>query len=376
MARILVISFSDHGRDPRVDRQIRALSPHHQLVTAGFGPGLVERECFVDLTMASSTPAARSNQTAGLQRIVSRRFEAAYWGNRLVRSSLSRLDEVRPDAVVANDIQTLPLALRVAHGAPVLFDAHEYYPDHFAQVRWWRLIMAPYLSYLCRTYMPLAGAATTVSPGLATLYADQVGVQPAVIINAPPRADLKPTPVGRPVRLLHHGLADRRRRLDRMIEAVRLLDDRFVLHLMLMGSEKEIGRLRAVAGADSRIRFLSPVPMPEIPRVANDHDVGVFLLEPRTPNQRHVLPNKLFEYIQARLGVAIGPSPDMAAVVRDWDCGVVADDFSPAALAASLGALDSGEIARLKRRSDAAADELCAERAERRLVDLVDGLLS
>ena len=83
MTRILVISFSDHARDPRVDRQIMALSPHHQLVTAGFGPGPVESECFVDLTAASSTPAARSNQTAGLQRIVSRRFEAAYWGNRL-----------------------------------------------------------------------------------------------------------------------------------------------------------------------------------------------------------------------------------------------------------------------------------------------------
>ena len=164
------------------------------------------------------------------------------------------------------------------------------------------------------------------------------------------------------MRLLHHGLADRRRRLERMIEAVRLLDDRFVLHLMLMGSNRDIGRLRAAAGADSRIRFLPPVPMRDIPRVANDHDIGLFLLEPRTPNQRHVLPNKLFEFIQARLAVAIGPSPDMAAVVREWDCGVVADDFTPAALAATLGSLDAAKITRMKQRSHAAADELCAER--------------
>ena len=376
MPRILVISFSDHSRDPRVDRQISALSAQHQLVTAGFGAGSAQTERFIDLRIAPSSPAARANQAAGLQRITRRRFEEAYWGNRLVRATLARLDDVKPDLVLANDIQTLPAALRVARGAPVLFDAHEYYPEHFAQLRWWRLVMAPYLDYLCRTYMPQAGATTTVSPGLAALYAGRVGVEPTVIVNAPPRADLQPSPAGRPVRLLHHGLADRRRRLERMVEAVRLLDDRFVLHLMLMGSNRDIARLRAAAGADSRIRFLPPVPMRDIPRVANDHDIGLFLLEPRTPNQRHVLPNKLFEFIQARLAVAIGPSPDMAAVVREWDCGVVADDFTPAALAATLGSLDAAKITRMKQRSHAAADELCAERTQQRLLDLVGGLLS
>ena len=50
---------------------------------------------------------------------------------------------------------------------------------------------------------------------------------------------------------------------------------------------------------------------------ANQYDVGVFLLPASFPNQVHVLPNKLFDYIQARLAVAIGPSHEMAEVVRD-----------------------------------------------------------
>jgi hypothetical protein len=161
-----------------------------------------------------------------------------------------------------------------------------------------------------------------------------------------------------------------------MIEAMRLLDDGFVLNLMLMGSDRAISRLKSAARGDSRIRFLPPVPMQDIPRVANAHDVGLFLLEPRTPNQRHVLPNKLFEFIQARLAIVIGPSPDMAAVVREWGCGAVTGDFTPAALAATLDSLDADDIARMKRRSHAAADELCAEKNEQRLLDLVGGLLS
>jgi glycosyltransferase involved in cell wall biosynthesis len=376
MARVLVLSFSDHARDPRVSRQLAALSDRHQVVAAGLGAPRLPGVSFVDLRPSASATAARANQAAGLQRILSRRFDVAYWGNRLVRTSLDRLRGVDADAVVANDIQTLPLGLRAGGGARVLFDAHEYYPEHFAQVRWWRLVMAPYLGYLCRKYMPMAAATTTVSPGLARLYRDRVGVEPEVILNAPPRADLTPSPVERPVRLLHHGLADRQRRLDRTIEAVRQLDGRFVLDLILMGEARELARLRAAARGDARIRFLDPVPMPEIPRVANRYDVGVFLLEPRTPNQLHVLPNKLFEFIQARLAVVIGPSPEMAAVVNAWGCGIVTRDFSPAALAAALRSLDGHDIARMKERSHAAASELCAERSEKRLLELVEGLLA
>jgi glycosyltransferase involved in cell wall biosynthesis len=376
MARVLVLSFSDHARDPRVDRQITALSRRHEVVSAGLGAGAAPVERFVDLRLRSSPAAERANQAAGLQRILSRRFEAAYWGNRLVRASAERVSNVRPDVVVAHDIHTLPLALRAAAGAPVLFDAHEYYPEHFVQVRWWRLVMAPYMTYLCRRYMPMAAAAITVSPGLAKLYLSRLGSEPEVIMNAPARSDLRPTAVDRPVRLLHHGSADPRRRPERMIEAVRLLDDRFVLDLMLIGTGRAVGRLHAAARGDSRIRFLEPVPMREIPRVTNSYDVGLFLLEPRTPNQLHVLPNKLFEFIQARLAVAIGPSPDMAAVVREWECGVVADDFTPAAFAAALASLDPEDIVRMKRRSHIAADELCAERSEQRLLGLIDGLLT
>jgi glycosyltransferase involved in cell wall biosynthesis len=375
MARVLVLSFSDHARDPRVNRQVAALSSRHEVVAAGLGAAPLRGVRFVDLRPPPSTRAARANQAAGLQRILSRRFETAYWGNRLVRTSLERLSGVQPDAVVANDIQTLPLGLRAAGRARVLFDAHEYYPEHFVQVGWWRLVMAPYLAYLCRRYMPLAATTTTVSPGLAKLYRDRLGVEPEVIVNAPPRADLAPSPVDRPIRLLHHGLADSRRRLDRTIEAVRQLDGRFVLDLILMGRGGELARLRAGAEGDPRIRFLEPVPLREIPRVANAYDVGVFMLEPRTPNQLHVLPNKLFEFIQARLAVAIGPSPDMAAVVNDWGCGVVAQEFSPGALAAALGSLDAESIARMKQRSHAAAEELCAERIQQRFMELVEGLL-
>ena len=73
--------------------------------------------------------------------------------------------------------------------------------------------------------------------------------------------------------------------------------------------------------------------------------------------------------------MAIGPSPAMAQVVEEWGCGVVADDFSPEALAAVLSELDPGRIGELKTHSHAAADVLCAERNAERLVEVVEGAL-
>jgi hypothetical protein len=87
----------------------------------------------------------------------------------------------------------------------------------------------------------------------------------------------------------------------------------------------------------------------------------VFLLPARFPNQVHVLPNKLFDYIQARLAVAIGPSHEMAEVVRRWDCGVISDDFRPDSLAEALSKLTLAEVRRMKANADVAAGALNAE---------------
>jgi glycosyltransferase involved in cell wall biosynthesis len=376
MAHVLILVFTDPARDPRVDRQIAALSQRHRVTVAGAGSSSRhEGVRHIDLTPPDAPAAARMNQAAGLARILARASERAYFGNRLVRHATALLDDVRPDLVLSNDIETLPLAFRVAHGAPVVFDAHEYYPGGYAHVAWWRVVMAPHIRELCRRWMPQAAATMTVSPGIAERYRAEFGVDPVVVTNAPPRAELEPSPVELPIRLVHHGAADRPRRIDRMIELMRDLDDRFTLDLMLVDMGGEVRRLRKLAAGDPRISFPDTVPMPDIVRTINRYDVGVYLLDSVVFNQREALPNKLFEFIQARLAVAIGPSPAMARVVREWGCGVVAGDFSPEALAAALSDLDPGRIAELKARSHAAADALSAERNAERLVEVVEGAL-
>ena len=116
--------------------------------------------------------------------------------------------------------------------------------------------------------------------------------------------------------------------------------------------------------------------MQRIPEETRDYEIGLFLLEPTNFNYRHALPNKFFEFVQARLVVAIGPSPEMSKLVRTFDCGIIADDFTPVALARALSIQTPDTINRFKHNVHAAAGMLCWEHEGEKLRELVRGTLA
>src|SRR5947209_19087083 len=111
MTRVLVISFTDLASDPRVDRQIRALSTRHEIVAAGLRPPTHAVNEFIEIPGAKRTTVGK---TLGLVRLLTRRYENVYWTHPAHVAALNRLRQVQADAVVANDLDALPIALRLA----------------------------------------------------------------------------------------------------------------------------------------------------------------------------------------------------------------------------------------------------------------------
>lgn len=372
MATVVVISLSDLGTDPRVDRQIDFLRREHRVIAAGFGPPAYGDLEFVDV----GPPGAGGSLGRGFARALRalRFHRTAYWLDPDHRRWREQLGSVEADTIVVNDAIVLPLAFSLAAGKPVVFDAHEYAPVEWETSRAWRLLVRPQVRWACRTHLPRVGGMTAVSPEIAARYERESGVPATVVTNAPRYEQLGPGPVGETIRLVHFGWPDPMRRLGDTIEAMRGLDGDYSLDLLLITPESlrdELRRLQRLAADDPRIRFLDPMPMRELPRFANRYDIGVHMLPPATFNQRFALPNKFFEYIQARIAPAIGPSPEMARVVREWDCGIVADDYTPEALAAAIAGTTRERLEELKRNADRAARELCAERNREVVLDVV-----
>jgi len=109
---------------------------------------------------------------------------------------------------VVHDLRLLPVALAIRRRGRVLFDAREYYPRHYEDVWWWRLLYQQFNRDLCRRYLPRVDHLVTVSAGLADEYSREFGVACAVLPSMPAPVACDPRPVDPAhIRLVHHGLA-------------------------------------------------------------------------------------------------------------------------------------------------------------------------
>ena len=320
-----------------------------------------------------------SNQFRRAARLLVQNFEQEIWDASLnaARESLT----AKPfNFVFCEDLTLLPLAVALsdepqnAGRAKIVMDAREFYPRQFEHKVVWRTFLGPFNDYLCRTYLPRCDHVFTVSPGLQDAFREQYGVSCQLLPSCAPWHDISPRPTGPRVRIIHHGSGASGRKLEVMIETVKRLDERFSLDLMLVPSDVGYFRkLKNLTDTTPRIRIIPPVPMPNIVEFISQYDIGLCILEPTTFKLWHCLPNKFFEFLQARLAIAIGPSPDMAHIVKSHGLGIVADDFTPEAMAMRLNALTTAEIDVFKASSHAAAKTLCWERNEELIAAVLGG---
>ncbi|GAA1485861.1 glycosyltransferase [Brachybacterium fresconis] len=358
MTSLLIASFSTLTRDPRVQRQIDLLAAEFEVTTVGFGTSPHPEVTHIEL------PEGTRAWPSSKQYLLSGRYRRAYWDMSAVRAAREALaDRVgTTDIVLANDVNTLPLALWLAPRLGVHADLHEYAPREKEHVRSWRWFVAPYQRWICRTCLPEVASITTVSPGLADEYAARFGVDVQVVTNASAYEDRAPRPTGQTIRLLHTGVARANRRLESMIDALRGAPATLTLDLMLVPSEPGyIEALRERASDLPAVTFRDPVAYTELVDAVAEYDVSIVVFPATTFNLEHSLPNKLFEAVQARTAVLVGPSPDMAELVREHGLGRVLDGADAASLRAALETMTPADVDRFKHAADAAATELSAE---------------
>ncbi len=249
------------------------------------------------------------------------------------QSLKEQINTERFDLMLANDIESLPLAFFLKQPATkIVFDAHEYAPRHFEDRRYWRIFFQGFNIHFCKKFIPKVDRMFTVCDGLAEEYERNFGVLPQVMTNAAAYYDWEPTLVDEHrIRLIHHGIATLSRRIENMIEMMQYTDERFTLDLMLKvtstASRKTkdyLQHLRSLADATTNVRVIPPVPSQEVVSFIHRYDMGIFILEPVNFNYTHALPNKLFDFVQARLGIGISPSIEMKKIVEKYQLGVVA----------------------------------------------------
>lgn len=370
--RLLIISFSDISSDARVLKQVRYFADRYDVVTYGYGP-----------SPDAGVEHVRLDDSRGMRRwsridLILRRFRHIYWHQPAIRQAREDLEPLgRFDVILANDIDTVGLALELDPLYGVHADIHEYAPRQNEELVVWRWFVAPYVRWMCRTFLRRASSMTTVGLGIVREYERVYGVRSEVVTNAAPYADLPPRPVDLPIRLVHSGASIRNRRLEVLIDAVAATTTSVTLDLYLMGNDPDyVEQLRARSAGSDRTRFPDPVPYHQLIARLNEYDIGIHVIAPTNFNNRWALPNKFFDYVQARLGVIIGPSAEMRRLLDEYRLGAVTDDFDALALTRVLDSLTRDQVSEWKSAAAAAARALSSEAQVEVWAVAVDKLLS
>lgn len=380
--RILFIVFSNLRHDARVMRHINFLKENYTLTTV-----CLDAEPANDYTIIK-TPSLKLSLFKKAMAAVLLLLRAHSWAYKIlypynyVKEALARQSF---DLIIANDVETLELSFALAGGkTPVLFDAHEYAPRHFENVLTWRIFFQAFNIHMCKKYIPKLSGMITVGQKIAEEYQKHFGTLPLVITNAPGQQDhFQVNPTQETIKLVHHGIVNASRGIELMIDMMKLLPEHFTLDLILMTpptasdqTKQYLESLKQSASFTNRIKFVPPVKSVEILPLINHYDLGIIIIPPINFNYANCLPNKFFDSIQARIALAIGPTPEMADMVHQYGIGIVSKEFSAQSLADELMKLSSDDINTFKKNTAIAAAEQNAEQNTIKYLALVKNILS
>jgi glycosyltransferase involved in cell wall biosynthesis len=256
------------------------------------------------------------------------------------RQALGAVRALRPALLHCNDHNTMwtGVLAKLAWGTPLVYDAHELWPDRNGRWEW-----RPGLLAAEALFVRMADAVVTASPGYAQEMSRRYRVaDPVVVLNVP---DAAPPPGAPPARdgdpaLVYIGGLLPGRGLEIAIRSLAFAPD---ATLDLIGPvhadyATALAHIAVDAKVEERVRIIPPVAPDEVVERLTGYDAGLSLIEPICRSYELTMPNKVFEYLAAGVPVLASDMPTQAAFVRDHPAGVVTR-LNPHAVAASATAI-------------------------------------
>jgi starch synthase len=321
---------------------------------------------------------------------IGRVIESAQYGVRdvageITTSQRSPLRSLGPyGLVIAHDIPVLPLAaeLRTAWNATLICDVHEVFPEQTLWIKsepgrsYWRAIE--------RRGFPSCDALMAVNDGVAAYVRERAPDRPVVTVqNTVPfvtREQLSPIDVhalygipGDRKVMVWAGSLRPETNLTTVIRGFLSAGlEGWALAILGDGPlRRELEEFVARANAGNAVFVGRRVAQGDLIRVLASAQIGVLSYQAESLNLEVATPNKLYEYIQARLPIATSPLRQVARVVTQFKNGQLVDFSTAESAAMGLRQFASEYPAISADALEAAATELSWERDADRMLSLV-----
>lgn len=362
LRRILIISDSDSNYSSIEFHQIKWLLESYDVDV--LSPGI--NKLFLNhvnyITYSEGSFFERNSRKLLL---LLRRYEQ-YTFNKTIKKAIKTLVENHYDIIITHHIRLLPFAFEISRTAKIILHAHEYYMQYNSDQVIWKLLIKDYWDWLASEYINRCDSIITVNESIKRFYAESFGGDVHYLHNLVSYEEIDSSEV-RPdrIKIIHHGLASKSRKIELMLELADYLDERFTLSLILVNysfvGKLYIRKLKMKAKKNPKIEFLKPVSFNKIIEFGNQFDIGLFFMPPSNINEEYSLGHKFFQYIQSRLALAISPLPEMKRLVEQYGLGIISPNFNPKSLANEINKLSPDDIKHFKNNSNKVAKDFDVE---------------
>ncbi len=394
-AKTVLIYYENNSTNaPRVHKQLDALLLNYKviLVTKQFEPN-IRFPSNLEIVLLPKSNAFFPPLTKlpfkeriidQIKRLLSGDFskhplERNLWNNQL-RTKIKFLSNYTFDCIITHHPSSLVLASELARvkRVPFIFNAHEYYPRQFEHKKDWVKNKKPALDYIMKKYLPKASTSFCVGQIIRETYIKEFNINDFVFIpNDKPYIKISPKKTSNPIRIIHHGGAIRGRSIHESIEMMAFLPEKeYELHLMLMPIDKSyLEELVLLSKKFNNVFFHEPVSFEKIIPFLSAFDIGLYLLPPTNFNNLNCLPNKIYEFIQARLCIVTSPNPEMSTLIKRNGLGVCSEDYTHQSMAETIRSISPLQIDGFKQQVDSKAKELSSETTENLIRKTVSALV-
>jgi glycosyltransferase involved in cell wall biosynthesis len=388
--KVLILCESNLNRAPRVRAEYEALREHFDLLMCGYEKPPytdvtyipIEREKKEPVTFHYELPwifrkpiSALLKAKEQLSRITEHRISKKYY------PIIHHPDFNQIALIINHHAGSLPITLKLVkkRNIPFISNLHEFYPgvadEKMTHLKEWM----SYEAQLCQELLPKAAAVFTVCEGIRQEYKNTFGVDSFVVRNDKPYHSGQPVywKEGEPLRIIHHGAALRARQLEQMIDAVERLGENYTMDFMLVASDEEYySQLKKRADGKKNIRFLDPVAPDKIVETLRNYHVGLYSLTPGSINHKLALPNKIFEYVQAKVCIVCSPNQEIKRLVSDYEVGYILPGWSENDMVHALLQLTPSTVNAAKDNAHKHAFELSSESTNALILHTVQSVLS